>query len=80
MNRWEAVQLGELFQLKHGYAFKSEYFTPDGPHVCLTPGNFEETGGFKNKGDKEKGTRGRYPMDSFYHQETSGNLAWPALM
>ena len=39
------VRLGELFRLKHGYAFKSRYFDADGPYVVLTPGNFYEQGG-----------------------------------
>ena len=51
---WQEVQLGDLFQVKHGYAFKGEHFTNKGELVVLTPGNFEAMGGLKLKGDKEK--------------------------
>jgi type I restriction enzyme S subunit len=48
------TKLGELFRVKHGFAFKGEYFASEGPHVLLTPGNFAKSGGLKLKGDKEK--------------------------
>lgn len=51
---WEMTQLGELITVKHGYAFKSQYFADDGKYVLLSPGNFHEKGGLKLKGDKEK--------------------------
>jgi type I restriction enzyme S subunit len=40
--------------VKHGYAFKGEYFVKSGHYVVLTPGNFREDGGLKSQGDKEK--------------------------
>lgn len=45
---WKEVTLGELFSVKHGFAFKGEHFT-DKPTktVCVTPGNFSIGGGFK---------------------------------
>lgn len=45
---WKEVTLGELFNVKHGFAFKGEHFT-DKPTktVCVTPGNFSIGGGFK---------------------------------
>jgi type I restriction enzyme S subunit len=48
-NDWRAVSLGELFRVKHGFAFKSEYFT-DEPQatVLVTPGNFAIGGGFQD--------------------------------
>jgi len=39
-------RLGDLISIKHGFAFKSEYFSSQGPFVLLTPGNFVEAGGF----------------------------------
>ena len=60
---WQEVQLGDLFQVKHGYAFKGEYFSEAGPYVVLTPGNFFDQGGFKNKGNKEKFYVGDVPRN-----------------
>lgn len=51
---WEVVTLGELIDIKHGYAFKGKFFGDSGDFVVLTPGNFHEHGGMKYKGRKEK--------------------------
>ena len=48
------MKLGELIDIKHGRAFSSEYFCPEGPYVLLTPGNFYETGGYKSKSDQKQ--------------------------
>lgn len=47
MNR---MKLGEILSVKHGWAFKGEYFAEDGEQSILTPGNFFEKGGFKPNG------------------------------
>lgn len=47
------MKLGDLIDIKHGFAFSSEYFGPEGPYVLLTPGNFYETGGYKSKSDQK---------------------------
>jgi len=60
---WRKVRLGELIAIKHGYAFKGEYFSDTGTHVVLTPGNFHDEGGFKHKGGKEKWYTGPIPKD-----------------
>ncbi|MEA3643519.1 MAG: restriction endonuclease subunit S [Lamprobacter sp.] len=60
---WRAVRLGELIDIKHGFAFKSKYFTDEGKYILLTPGNCHETGGLKLKGDKEKYYSGEVPAD-----------------
>lgn len=57
---WSVRKLGEFFQLKHGYAFKGEFFSESGPYIVLTPGNFFDEGGFKNK-EKEKYYTGDIP-------------------
>ena len=46
-SEWENKSFGELFKVKHGFAFKGEYFT-DKPtkHLLTTPGNFAIGGGF----------------------------------
>ena len=62
-NGWHSRRLGDLIHIKHGYAFKGEYFSNSGPFVVLTPGNFYDEGGFKDKGDKEKRYVGEVPTD-----------------
>ena len=46
---WEEYPLRALLALKHGYAFDSEEFSDSGEHVLMTPGNFNERGGFRSK-------------------------------
>jgi type I restriction enzyme S subunit len=54
--------LGDLVSIKHGYAFKSEYFTCQGP-ILLTPGNFKEDGGlYFNEGNLKRYS-GSYPEE-----------------
>src|SRR5437588_4154465 len=60
---WQQRRLGELIHIKHGYAFKGEYFSDSGSFVVLTPGNFYDDGGFKDKGEKEKRYVGEVPKD-----------------
>ena len=61
--RWESLKLGEVMDVKHGYAFKSEFFTDSGQYVLLSPGNCHEEGGLKLKGDKEKYYSGEFPPE-----------------
>ena len=58
---WPPVKLGEYLRVKHGYAFKGKFFDADGPHVLLTPGSFNEEGGFRDQGDKTKRYTGDVP-------------------
>lgn len=59
---WREVSLGDLFKVKHGFAFKGEYFTDEPqPTVLVTPGNFTIGGGFRD--DKRKYYRGPVPQD-----------------
>jgi type I restriction enzyme, S subunit len=51
---WKEVTLGECFTIKHGFAFKGEYFAEAGQHVVLTPGNFHEAGGFRARPGKDR--------------------------
>jgi type I restriction enzyme, S subunit len=59
-NSWKRVILGELIDIKHGFAFKGEFFqdTPS-ENILLSPGNFAIGGGFK--GDKFKYYVGNVP-------------------
>jgi type I restriction enzyme, S subunit len=63
MAEWRGCTLGDLVEIKHGYAFLGEHFGTDGSHIVLTPGNFLDEGGFKNKGDREKWYSGPIPDD-----------------
>ncbi len=60
---WERKTLGELAEIKHGYAFKSQYFSEAGEFVLLTPGNFYEEGGYRDRGEKQKYYTGEIPED-----------------
>jgi type I restriction enzyme S subunit len=51
---WEEKELGDIFSIKHGNAFKSKYFKEIGEYVLLTPGNFYEKGGYRDRGNKQK--------------------------
>ena len=59
---WREVSLGDLIDIKHGFAFKG-HFIHDEPsgNVLLTPGNFSIGGGFK--GDKLKYYYGPVPVE-----------------
>lgn len=59
---WEVKQLGEFIDIKHGYAFKGQYFAKEPTKdILLTPGNFAIGGGFKS--DKLKHYDGPVPED-----------------
>lgn len=59
--RWSEAPLSSLCDIKHGFAFKSEFFTSDGEYVLLTPGNFYESGGYRDRGEKQKYYCGEIP-------------------
>jgi len=58
---WMETKLGELIKVKHGFAFKSQFFTTEGEHVLLTPGNYHEKGGYRDRGSKQKYYVGEIP-------------------
>jgi type I restriction enzyme S subunit len=60
---WRECKLGDLLEIRHGYAFKGEFFGTTGTHIVLTPGNFFDEGGFKSKGSDEKWYSGPVPSD-----------------
>jgi len=64
MTEWREVALGDGLAVHHGFAFKGEYFVDDGDLIVLTPGNFVDSGGFKDKSGKEKFYDG--PVDDRY--------------
>lgn len=58
--RWKECKLGELIEVKHGFAFSGEFIS-DIPtnNILVTPGNFNIGGGFKRQ--KLKYYKGNYP-------------------
>lgn len=60
---WVQKPLAELCDVKHGFAFKSDFFTNEGDYVLLTPGNFYESGGYRDRGKKQKYYCGEIPQD-----------------
>jgi type I restriction enzyme S subunit len=60
---WMEKPLVDLCDIKHGFAFKSEFFVDKGDYVVLTPGNFYEGGGYRDRGEKQKYYRGAVPRD-----------------
>lgn len=51
---WSELQLGEAIHVKHGFAFKGEFFAGEGSLMVVTPGNFLELGGFRVRVGKER--------------------------
>jgi len=59
---WQEFKLGDIVTIKHGYAFKGEFFSDEPTNnILLTPGNFKIGGGFKNS--KLKYYSGDMPED-----------------
>lgn len=56
-------KLGDFIRVKHGWAFKGEYFANEGYQSILTPGNFYEKGGFRPNDGKERYYVGEYPPE-----------------
>jgi len=60
---WVERPLSDLCDIKHGYAFEGALFSSEGEYVLLTPGNFYEDGGYRNRGSKQKYYIGAIPRD-----------------
>lgn len=60
---WVETLLEDVCGFKHGFAFKSEYFTQESNLVLLTPGNFFEEGGYRDRGSKQKYYKGPFPKE-----------------
>jgi type I restriction enzyme S subunit len=60
---WPEVQLGDLVQIRHGWPFKSEYFSEvlTGRPIVVAIGNFQYTGGFRFDSTKTKEYIDEYP-------------------
>jgi type I restriction enzyme S subunit len=68
MSKWPVKSLKSRINVKHGYPFKSEFFSDIGDYIVLTPGNFHEEGGFKRQFGKEKFYTGEIP-DDYLHEK-----------
>jgi type I restriction enzyme S subunit len=61
-SEWRKCSIGDLVNIKHGFAFSGEHITKDhGKCVLVTPGNFEIGGGFKE--GNAKYFHGLYPEE-----------------
>ena len=64
---WREITLGNFFEIKHGWAFKSQYFGDVGEHIVMTPGNFYERGGFRSRPGKDRFYTVEPPSDYVLH-------------
>jgi len=67
---WEVYELANLFQMKSGLAFSSDYYANSGP-ILLTPGNFSLDGRLVFTERNTKRFSGRYPKAAVF---ASGDL------
>lgn len=58
---WLISTLEKFIDIKHGFAFKSDYFRSEGEYILTTPGHFFEVGGFRDQGNKTKYYVGEVP-------------------
>jgi type I restriction enzyme, S subunit len=59
---WVEKKLEDVCSIKHGFAFKSEFFTFEkSDYVLLTPGSFYEGGGYREQCEKTKYYVGKIP-------------------
>ena len=67
IDEWRSTTLGELIEIKHGFAFKGHSINEKQcGDVLLTPGNFAVGGGFKS--DKFKYFNGSVPEEFVLHE------------
>ena len=68
MEDWKEYKISDICNIKHGFAFKGQYFTDSKQiYICTTPGNFALKGGFKL--DKPKYYNGPIPADYILHRD-----------
>lgn len=60
---WSYRKLDDLITIKHGFAFKSAFFVGEGQYAVLTPGNYHETGGFRDRGEKQRFYSSEFPRE-----------------
>lgn len=64
-NNWLIYSLGDLIDVKHGFAFKGEYMRDDINHgpIVVAIGNFDYSGGFRFSETRTKRYTSEYPKD-----------------
>lgn len=86
---WVKHLLGDICTFKHGFAFKGEYFCDKSEFLLLTPGNFFEEGGYRERGQKQKYYDGVFPEEYLLNkgdlivamtEQAAGLLGSPALI
>ena len=60
---WREIILGDAIHVKHGFAFKGQHFSDNGEYIVLTPGNFNEEGGFRLRPGKDRFYTGDIPEE-----------------
>jgi type I restriction enzyme S subunit len=65
---WHVSNVGSLLDIRHGYAFKGQFFASAGNYVLLTPGHFYEHGGFRDQGPKTKYYTGEFPAEHLLNE------------
>jgi type I restriction enzyme S subunit len=65
MSHWPITRLGDLVSVKHGWPFKSEYFSEEltGQPIVVGIGNFQYSGGFRFESTTLKEYRDSYPPE-----------------
>lgn len=63
MSDWSQKTLGDLIHVKHGWAFKGEFFSRTGDKLVLKPGNFPVGGGIRLRPGKDDYYFGSYPAE-----------------
>ena len=58
---WKCEALDRSIAIIHGYGFQGQYFKSQGVYRLTTPGNFSESGGFRDVGEKQKFYGGPFP-------------------
>lgn len=69
-SQWSCHPLLEFITVKHGWAFKGEFFSEDaneGP-LLLTPSNFTEFGSFDFRSERNKYYTGEFPEDYWLNE------------
>ena len=68
MSEWKEYKLGELIDVKHGFAFKGSNIIDElTPNILVTPGNFHIGGGFKNS--KFKYFNSEFPKEYILNED-----------
>lgn len=61
VSEWRQLVLGDVLEVRHGLAFKGKHFGQGGATRLITPGNFYERGGFRDRGSVQKSYDGDVP-------------------